>query len=126
MSVDTYEYREFLQQVISPVAVSVIDRMSEQISEIYSLPEILTVQLPRGMRTEHEDRFTERLKRIVSMLPPDVSPMANEIFTAIEFLIYEIHGEPVKVGVALARLEELGDEIRSDPLLHDLVTGRAN
>ncbi len=126
MSIETYEFREFLQQVISPVALSVIDRMSSQISEIYSLPEILTAQLPVDQREAHQDRFTERLTRIVSMLPPDVSPMANEIFTAIEFLIYEIHGEPVKVGVALARLEELGDEIRSDPLLHDLITGRAN
>ncbi len=126
MSVDTYEFRVFLQEVISPVALSVIDRMSDQISEIYSLPEILTAQLPVDQRDAHQERFTERLTRIVSMLPPDVSPMANEIFTAIEFLIYEIHGEPVKVGIALARLEELGDEIRSDPLLHDLITGRAN
>ncbi len=126
MSVDTYEFRVFLQEVISPVALSVIDRMSDQISEIYSLPEILTAQLPIDQREAHQERFTERLTRIVSMLPPDVSPMANEIFTAIEFLIYEIHGEPVKVGIALARLEELGDEIRSDPLLHDLITGRAN
>lgn len=126
MTVDTYAYREFLEQVISPVAVSVIDRMSDQISEIYSLPEILTARLPANQRSEHEERFTERLARIVSMLPPDVSPMANEVFTAIEFLIYEIHGEPVKVGIALARLEELGDEIRADPLLHDLITGRAN
>lgn len=126
MTVDTYAYREFLEQVISPVAVSVIDRMSDQISEIYSLPEILTARLPSDQRMEHEVRFTERLTRIVRMLPPDVSPMANEVFTAIEFLIYEIHGEPVKVGIALARLEELGDEIRADPLLHDLITGRAN
>ncbi|MGA7670335.1 MAG: hypothetical protein WBW04_07920 [Nitrolancea sp.] len=126
MSVETYEFREFLRGVISPVALSVIDRMTDQISEIYSLPEILDAQLPLNEREAHRERFTERLTRIVSMLPPDVSPMANEIFTAIEFLIYEIHGEPVKVGIALARLEELGDEIRADPLLHDLITGRAN
>ncbi len=126
MTVETYAYREFLEQVISPVAVSVIDRMSGQIRDIYSLPEILTVQVPVDQREAHAERFTERLARIVSMLPPDVSPMANEVFTAIEFLIYEIHGEPVKVGIALARLEELGDEIRADPLLHDLITGRAN
>ncbi len=126
MTEETYAFREFLEPLISPVAVSVIDRMSVQISEIYSLPEVLTARLPIDQRLEHEERFTERLTRIVRMLPADVSPMANEIFTAIEFLIYEIHGEPVKVGVALARLEELGDEIRSDPLLHDLITGRAN
>jgi hypothetical protein len=126
MTVETYEFREFLQSVISPVALSVIDRMSVQIREIYSLPEILDARLPANQRAEHQERFTERLTRIVSMLPPDVSPMANEVFTAIEFLIYEIHGEPVRVGIALARLEELGDEIRADPLLHDLITGRAN
>lgn len=126
MAAETYAFREFLEGVISPVAVSVIDRMSDQIGEIYSLSEILTTRLPSDLRIEHQQRFTSRLKRIVSMLPPDVSPMANEVFTAIEFLIYEIHGEPVKVGIALARLEELGDEIRSDPLLHDLIIGRAN
>jgi len=126
MTVDTYAYREFLEQVISPIALSVIDRLSSQISEIYDLAELLDAQLPSGDRTLHEERFTERLTRIVRLLPPDVSPMANEVFTAIEFLIYEIHGEPVRVGVAWARLEELGDEIRSDPLLQSLLTGRAN
>lgn len=124
--VETYAYREFLEQVISPIALSVIDRLTPQISEIYSLGELLDAQLPSGERTVHEARFVERLTRIVRLLPPDVSPMANEVFTAIEFLIYEIHGEPVKVGVAWARLEELGDEIRSDPLLQSLLTGRAN
>jgi len=126
MMVETYAYREFLEQVISPIALSVIDRLTPQISEIYSLGELLDAQLPSGERTVHEARFVERLTRIVRLLPPDVSPMANEVFTAIEFLIYEIHGEPVKVGVAWARLEELGDEIRSDPLLQSLLTGRAN
>ena len=126
MTVETYAYRDFLEQVISPVALSVIDRLSPQISEIYDLGELLEAQLPSVERTVHEERFMERLTRIVRLLPPDVSPMANEIFTAIEFLIYEIQGEPVKVGIAWARLEELGDEIRSDPLLYTLLTGRAN
>jgi hypothetical protein len=126
MMVETYAYREFLEQVISPVALSVIDRLAPQISEIYELGELLDAQLPSGERSLHQERFTERLTRIVRLLPADVSPMANEVFTAIEFLIYEIHGEPVKVGVAWARLEELGDEIRADPLLQSLLTGRAN
>jgi hypothetical protein len=126
MMVETYAYREFLEQVISPVALSVIDRLAPQISEIYSLGELLDAQLPSAERSLHEERFNERLSRIVRLLPADVSPMANEVFTAIEFLIYEIHGEPVKVGVAWARLEELGDEIRADPLLQSLLTGRAN
>ncbi len=126
MTANSYAFREFLEDVISPVALSVIERLSDQIREIYSLPEILTARLPIDLRAEHQQRFTTRLTRIVRMLPPDVSPMANEVFTAIEFLIYEIHGEPVKVGVALARLEELSDEFRADPLLHDLIIGRAN
>ncbi|HEX3721922.1 MAG TPA: hypothetical protein VHV31_03980 [Nitrolancea sp.] len=126
MMVETYAYREFLEQVISPVALSVIDRLAPQISEIYNLTELLDAQLPSAERSLHEERFNERLSRIVRLLPADVSPMANEVFTAIEFLIYEIHGEPVKVGVAWARLEELGDEIRADPLLQSLLTGRAN
>lgn len=126
MTVDTYAYREFLEQVISPVALSALDRLAPQISEIYDLGELLDAQLPSVDRTVHEERFVARLTRIVRLLPPDVSPMANEVFTAIEFLIYEIQGEPVKVGVAWARLEELGDEIRADPLLHSLLIGRAN
>lgn len=126
MSEATYPYREFLEGVISPVALSVLERMTPSIVEIYQLEELLEAALPATERAEHEERFTERLGRIVRLLPPDVSPMANEVFTAIEFLIYEIHQEPVRVGLALARLEELSAEIKSDPLLHSLVTGRAN
>lgn len=126
MTVETYAYREFLEEVISPVAISVLDRLTPQIGQIYNLNELLDAQLPRGEQNAHEERFMERLTRIVRLLPPDVSPMANEVFTAIEFLIYEIYGEPVKVGIAWARLEELGDEIRSDPLLYSLLTGKAN
>ena len=122
----TYPYREFLEGVISPVALSVLERMSPSIYQIYQIDELLDAALPLAERTEHEERFTERLGRIVQMLPPEVSPMANEVFTAIEFLIYEIHDEPVLVGLALARLEELSEEIKSDPLLHSLITGRAN
>ncbi|HET7036050.1 MAG TPA: hypothetical protein VFI42_10255 [Thermomicrobiaceae bacterium] len=126
MSDATYPYREFLEGVISPVALSVLERMTPSIVEIYQLEELLEASLPAAERITHEERFTERLGRIVRLLPPDVSPMANEVFTAIEFLIYEIHQEPVLVGLALARLEELSEEIKSDPLLHSLVTGRAN
>ena len=52
--------------------------------------------------------------------------MPNEVFTAIEFLIYEVHGQPMQLGEAIMRLEVLAEEIRARPLLHDLVTGRAN
>jgi hypothetical protein len=126
MAQETFTYREFLQAVISPVALSVIERMKPVIHEIYNLDELLDEPVPSASRMRYEERFSERLGRIVRLLPPDVSPMANEIFTAIEFLIYEIHGEPILIGLALARLEELSDEIKSDPLLHSLVTGRAN
>lgn len=52
--------------------------------------------------------------------------MPNEVFTAIEFLLYEIDGEPIKIGEAILRLEILADEIRARPLLHDMLMGRAN
>jgi hypothetical protein len=52
--------------------------------------------------------------------------MPNEVFTAIEFLVYEVHHRPIEFGEALLRLEILADEIRARPMLHDLVTGRAN
>jgi hypothetical protein len=122
----TYPYREFLQDVISPTAISVIERMDPLISEIYAVDELLETPIPREDRELHRERFTARLKRIVGMLPPHISPMPNEVFTAIEFLVHEIRGEPILIGVAIYRLESLGDEIKSDPLLHSLVTGKAN
>ena len=59
-------------------------------------------------------------------LPPHISPMPNEVFCAIEFLVHEINGEPILLGQAILRLEYLGEEIKADPLLHSLVTGKAN
>ncbi len=126
MAVETYPYRDFLQDVISPVALHVLERLSPDIAEIYDLQELLDTPLPADAREEHQQRFTERLGRIVRLLPANVSPMPNEVFTAIEFLVYEIHGEPIRIGLAIARLEELSDRLREDPLLHSLVTGRAN
>lgn len=126
MTVETYPYREFLERVISPVALSILERLSPVITDIYNLDDLLDTQVPSGERDRHEEIFTERLKRIVRLLPPDISPMPNEVFTAIEFLIYQINGEPVRLGLAIARLEELSDEMKADPLLHSLITGRAN
>ena len=126
MCQETYPYRAFLAEVISPVALSVLERMTPAIYEIYGLDELLDAPLPLTERDAHQERFTERLTRIVRLLPPDVSPMANEVFTAIEFLIYEVHQEPILIGLALARLEELSEQIKSDPLLHSLILGRAN
>lgn len=126
MRIETHQYREFLSGLISPTALSVLERMSPVIYEIYQLDELLDTTVPLEGWAEREERFTSRLRRIVRMLPPDVSPMPNEVFTAIEFLVHDIHEEPIHLGLAIARLEELGAEIRSDPLLHSLVTGRAN
>ena len=121
-----YTYRDFLQTVISPSAISVLERMYPIISELYALDELLETPLPADDYAIHRDRFLTRLKRIVRMLPPHISPMPNEVFCAIEFLVHEIHGEPILLGQAIFRLEYLGDEIKSDPLLHSLVTGKAN
>jgi hypothetical protein len=126
MTAPTYPYREFLQDVISPTAISVIERMDPLISEIYAVDELLDTPMPRAERETHRERFTARLERIVGMLPPHVSPMPNEVFTALEFFVHEIRGDPILIGVAIYRLESLGDEIKSDPLLHSLVTGKAN
>lgn len=126
MSGDTYEYRDLLKELISPVALSVLERMTPVIYDIYALDTLLDTRLPAVDRDQHQELFTERLARIIRLLPPDVSPMPNEVFTAIEFLIYQIRGEPIRLGLAIARLEELSDEIKADPLLHSLVTGRAN
>jgi hypothetical protein len=123
---NVYPFRDLLRDVISPVAVGAMEQLSERIHEIYGLDELLDAPLPTAERVQHAEVLTTRLRRIVRCLPPHVSPLPNEVFTAIEFLIYEIHHRPVEIGEALLRLEILADEIRARPLLHDLVTGRAN
>lgn len=126
MTEETYPYRELLAEVISPVAVSVLERMWPVIAQIYDLEQLLDAPMPAGERGTHAELFTERLRRIVRLLPANVSPMPNEVFTAIEFLIYQVHHEPILLGQAIARLEVLSEEIKADPMLHSLVTGRAN
>lgn len=121
-----HTYRDFLRTVISSSAISVLERLYPIISELYALDELLEAPLPVADQAIHRERFLARLKRIVRTLPPHISPMPNEIFCAIEFLVHEIHGEPILLGQAIFRLEYLGDEIKSDPVLHSLVTGRAN
>ena len=126
MTNDSYVYRDLLATVISPTAIAVLERLTPAIVQIYQLDALLDAPVPADRREEHQEQFSARLARIVRLLPPDISPLPNEVFTAVEFLIYEIQHEPVHLGLAIARLEELGDEIRADPLLHSLVTGRAN
>lgn len=126
MPAETVEYRDFLRDIISPTALSLLERMTPVIYDIYNIDVLLDAEVPQVDQADLQTRFTDRLGRIVRLLPPEISPMANEVYTAIEFLLYEIQGEPILVGLALARLEELSDEIRADPLLHSLVLGRAN
>jgi hypothetical protein len=126
MMTDHYPFAELVREVLSPGAVGALEQLTPRIREIYGLDTLLDTLLPQGERAAHAESLSSRVKRIVRMLPPDVSAMPNEVFTAIEFLIYEIHGEPVVLGEAILRLEILADEIRTRPLLYDLMMNRAN
>jgi hypothetical protein len=126
MGVEHYLFRDLVNDVLSPGAVGTLEQLTPRILEIYGLAELLDRQLPAAQRDEHAERLVTRIKRVVRLLPADVSPMPNEVFTAIEFLLYEIDGEPIKIGEAILRLEILADEIRARPLLHDMLMGRAN
>jgi hypothetical protein len=121
-----YTYREFLQTVISPSAISVLERMYPIIAQLYAVDQLLEAPVPIEDEAINRQRFLRRLRRIVGMLPPHISPMPNEVFCAIEFLVHEIQGEPILLNQAILRLEFLGEEIKADPLLHSLVTGKAN
>lgn len=121
-----YPYEELVREVLSPGACGALEQLTPRIREIWGLEKLLDTPLPREMREEHAESLVRRVRRIVRMLPPDVSTTPNEVFTAIEFLVYEVHGEPVQLGEAILRLEILADEIRARPLLHDLIMNRAN
>lgn len=123
---DSYAFRDLVRDVLSPGALGVLEQLSMRIQQIYCLPELLDTRLPLDQRDEHAEKLVTRVRRVVRLLPPDISTMPNEVFTAIEFLQYEIHGEPVIIGQAILRLEILAEEIRDRPLLHDLIMGRAN
>jgi hypothetical protein len=121
-----YPFRDLVNDVLSPGAVGTLEQLTPRILEIYGLDTLLDRELPAAQRDEHAERLVTRIKRVVRLLPADVSPMPNEVFTAIEFLLYEIDGEPIQIGEAILRLEILADEIRSRPLLHDMLMQRAN
>jgi hypothetical protein len=123
---ESYAFHELARDVLSPGAVSALEQLSPRICEIYGLDDLLCEQLPREQREAHAEALANRVRRVVRLLPPGISPVPNEVFTAIEFLIYEIHKEPILIGQAIVRLETLADEIRARPLLHDLVMNRAN
>lgn len=121
-----YLYEELCREILSPGAIGTMDQLREEILTIYSLPALLDTQLPVPERETHADKLRTRLQRVVKLLPMGISPMPNEVFTAIEFLVYEVHQRPVRIGEAIVRLELLADEIKGRPLLYDLITGRAN
>lgn len=123
---DSYEFRELVREVLSPGALGALEQLSGRILEIYDIPALLDARLPLDRREEHAHRLVTRVQRVIRLLPPDISTMPNEVFTAIEFLQYEIHGEPIVIGQAILRLEILAEEIRERPLLYDLMMGRAN
>jgi len=58
--------------------------------------------------------------------------IGDEQGTTVERWFWALTHNPVTrttqdaIGLAIARLEELAEEFRADPLLHSLVTGRAN
>ena len=123
---NSYVFADLCREILSPGAFGTLEELHEEILNIYSLPELLDTRLSSDARSDHREKLVTRLQRVVKLLPPGVSPMPNEVFTAIEFLVYEIHERPIHVGEAIIRLELLADEIRGRPLLHDLVIGRAN
>lgn len=121
-----YRFGDLLRDVLSPGALGTVKQLDAEIRAIWNLPQLLETPLPLSERTEHVELLETRIRRITRMLPADVSPMPNEVFTAIEFLSHVIHREPINIGVAFSRLDALAHEIRCRPLLHDLVLGRAN
>lgn len=123
---ETYVYRDLCREILSPGAVGAMEQLERMILEIYELEELLDARLPHDERPDHAEKIVARLARLSKLLPPDVSRMPNEIFTAIEFIVYEIEGRPVHVGEAWMRLELLAEQIRARPMVHDLITGLAN
>lgn len=123
---DTYVYRDLCREILSPGALGAMEQLERLILDIYELEVLLDARLPQGERSDHAQKILDRLTRLSKLLPPDVSRMPNEIFTAIEFIVYEIEQRPVHIGEAWMRLELLAEQIRARPLVHDLITGLAN
>ena len=123
---DTYQFRELCREILSPGAVGAMEQLEDHILAIYGLSELLDARLPGDDRSDHADHIMDRLGRLSKMLPPDISRTPNEIFTAIEFIVYVVLERPVNIGEAWMRLDLLAEEIRARPLVHDLVMGTAN
>ncbi len=121
-----YPFDDLLRDVLSPSARGALAQLDAEIRAIWNLPQLLDTPLPLSEREAHAMQLESRIRRITRMLPAHVSPLPNEVFTAIEFLSHVIHAEPINLGAAFYRLDALAEEIRRRPLLHDLVLGRAN
>ncbi len=119
-------YREVLQAVLSPAAMTLLERLTPVICALYQIELLLETEVPVQERARLRDRLTGRLERIVTILPADVSPTANEVFTAVEVLVTDVLGRELRIGEEIARLEILTQVFRSDPLLYQLVRGQAN
>jgi len=112
--------------VLSPGALVVLERLTPLICALYDLDLLLDYPVADQQQGSLRERLSERLERIVALLPSDVSPMANEVFTAVETLVTDVLGRELFLGEEIRRLELLDEAFRNDPLLFQLVRGRAN
>jgi hypothetical protein len=119
-------YRDVLMAVLSPGALVVLERLTPLICALYDLDLLLDYPVADQQQGSLRERLSERLERIVALLPSDVSPMANEVFTAVETLVTNVLGRELFLGEEIRRLELLDEAFRNDPLLFQLVRGRAN
>jgi len=119
-------YRDVLMAVLSPGALVVLERLTPLICALYDLDLLLDYPVADQQQGSLRERLSERLERIVGLLPSDVSPMANEVFTAVETLVTDVLGRELFLGEEIRRLELLDEAFRNDPLLFQLVRGRAN
>jgi hypothetical protein len=119
-------YRDVLMAVLSPGALVVLERLTPLICALYDLDLLLDYPVADQQQGSLRERLSERLERIVALLPSDVSPMANEVFTAVETLVTDVLGREIFLGEEIRRLELLDEAFRNDPLLFQLVRGRAN
>ncbi len=119
-------YREVLGPVLSPAALTLLERLTPLICSLYEIELLLEMEVPPVEHQRLRERVTGRLERIVAILPPDVPPTANEVFTAIEVLVTDVLGRELRVGEEIARLEVLSEAFRNDPLLYQLARGQVN
>lgn len=119
-------YREVLAPVLSPAALLLLERLTPLICTLYRIELLLEAEVPPERHGQLRERLSGRLERIVGILPPDVSPTANEVFTAIEVLVTDVLGRELRIGEEIARLEALTEAFRRDPLLYQLARGHVN